>query len=171
MSSASPPAYRRLSDRLIDDGLILAEGMIDLEDEMYMRVLPVDHDFVHMLGIQLVAGRDFSSEMATDAGQAFLLNEAAVRRIGWNTPEEAIGKRFSWRHFEGKIIGVTADFHFSSLHHPVEPVVMLVPTRQPWLHCMLVKIRPEGAQRVVAFLQDQWQEPLSPRFARMDLFG
>ena len=152
-ASLSPP-----SDRLIDDGLILAEGMIDSEDERYMLVLPVDHDFVHMLGIQLVAGRDFSSELATDAGQAFLLNEAAVRRIGWSIPEEAIGKRFSWRHFEGKIIGVTTDFHFSSLHHPVEPMVMLVPTQQPWLHYMLVKIQPEGAQRVVAFMQDQWQE-------------
>ena len=52
-----------------------------------------DADFPKVYGMELAAGRCFNKEMPTDAANTCLLNEAAVTAFGWNTPQDAIGKR------------------------------------------------------------------------------
>ncbi len=84
----------------------------------------VDYQYVETLGMELVAGRDFSRERPSDEERAYLLNETAVEALGW-TPEEAIGKSFSSRgDTPGEVIGVVKDFHTESLHERIEPVVI-----------------------------------------------
>ena len=109
-----------------------------------------------MFDIRLIAGRDFSEEYTTDVAKAFILNETAVKTIGWQSPEEAIGKQFRWHNLDGVIIGVTRDFHFSSLHYKIEPLVLLV--NPDWLLHMLVKVHPERVHSALAFLEDEWYE-------------
>jgi putative ABC transport system permease protein len=55
-----------------------------------------------------------------------VLNEAAVKMFGYSSPEQAIGKRFKQWGREGKIIGVTKDFHFKSLQQPIKPLSMRI---------------------------------------------
>ena len=55
-----------------------------------------------------------------------VINEAAVKKLGFANPEEAIGKHFWQRGGTGLIIGVVKDFHFHSLHEEIQPLTMQV---------------------------------------------
>ncbi len=98
------------------------DGSQDQVDETIMRVAwGVDHDYVKALGITLVEGRDFSKRAPADTS-AWIVNEAAVRRLGLEAP---VGQILRWGdRYAGPIVGVAADFNFASLHHEVEPLVI-----------------------------------------------
>lgn len=81
----------------------------------------VGFDFVKLMKLELVDGRDFSSEMTTDSADAFLVNEQAVKQAGLENP---IGKWISAWNKKGKIIGVLKDYHTGSMRDPVKPVVI-----------------------------------------------
>jgi len=84
----------------------------------------VSHDFVRLFGLQIVQGRDFSRNFASDEKDAFLVNETAVKAAGWET---ALGRQFTdWRGQTGTIIGVVKDFHQRSLHHPIAPLYLFL---------------------------------------------
>ena len=51
-----------------------------------MRVLGMDDTFLDVYGLQLVAGRNFSADIKSDSSEAFILNEAAVKQLGWDDP-------------------------------------------------------------------------------------
>jgi putative ABC transport system permease protein len=86
----------------------------------------VDFDYIPLYKIQMAAGRSFSRDYKTDSNQAMILNEAAVKTLGYPSSEQAIGKRFKQWGREGKIIGVIKDFHFRSLQQPIKPLTMRI---------------------------------------------
>jgi putative ABC transport system permease protein len=59
-----------------------------------------DHDYVKTLGLKLIAGRDFSKDMSTDIKEAFIINETAVKELGFGTAEQAIGQPLHWEEWE-----------------------------------------------------------------------
>ncbi len=82
----------------------------------------VDHDFLHQYGIEVIAGRPFSNEIASDSTEAMIVNEAAVKSLGYHRADDAIGKKFAQWGREGLIIGVVGDFHFRSFREEVQPL-------------------------------------------------
>lgn len=80
----------------------------------------VGYDYVKTLNLKLVAGRDFSRDFPSDSG-SYIVNESAVRLMGYKDP---IGKPLTFFDHRGKIIGVLKDFHFQSLHDPIQPLVL-----------------------------------------------
>ena len=78
------------------------------------------YDFTRALKLTLISGRDFSPEFPSDSS-GFLINQSALKLIGYKDP---IGKRLKFRGKEGHIIGVLKDFHFSSLHDQIKPLVV-----------------------------------------------
>ncbi|MBN1938945.1 MAG: ABC transporter permease [Candidatus Aminicenantes bacterium] len=87
----------------------------------------VSREFFRTYRMRFVAGRDFSEDFPTDATEAFVLNETAVRRLGWASPEEAVGRPFSVAGGRnGRVIGVTADFNYESLHKEIVPIVTYI---------------------------------------------
>jgi putative ABC transport system permease protein len=109
------------------------------QEDWRMRVLGVDETFLETYGLSLVAGRNFSLDMPTDTTHAFILNETAVKRLGW---EEPLGKAFGWsqgNHGNGKVIGVVKDFHNRSLREDIRPTVIAM--WQPRLTVLSLKIR------------------------------
>ncbi|WP_162054225.1 ABC transporter permease [Pontibacter pamirensis] len=96
-------------------------------------MLMVDFDYINTLDVKVVAGRPFSKDFKTDANHAFMLNETAVRELGYGTPEKALGQTLFWPRWdnqdslkEGKIIGVVKDFHFKSLYDKMDPTVLQI---------------------------------------------
>jgi putative ABC transport system permease protein len=75
--------------------------------------------YLETMGLNLVAGRAIESD--ADEGQAFVLNETAVRAFGLSDP---VGMTFGPSSRGGTIVGVVEDFHFASLHQPIEPLVL-----------------------------------------------
>ncbi len=71
--------------------------------------MPIGDDFVSVMGIKLLEGRDFSKRLLTDIGTNVLVNEALVRKMGWTTP---IGKRLQLGNQSGRVIGVVRRFQF-----------------------------------------------------------
>jgi len=96
-----------------------------VEQMVITRLNWVDNDFLPTLGIQPVAGRLFSAEFPSDTSNKIILNEIAVKKIGFPSPQEAVGQKvvFNWENREHRfdIIGVVKDFHFESLHETIEP--------------------------------------------------
>jgi putative ABC transport system permease protein len=80
----------------------------------------VGYDFVKTMDLKVAEGRDFSRDFPTDS-VGFIVNETAIKKIGYTDP---IGKPIWWGDHMGKIIGVLKDFHFVSLHHPIEPLIV-----------------------------------------------
>jgi putative ABC transport system permease protein len=88
----------------------------------------VDYDFFKTYGMEIIAGRDFSIEYPTDANKAFILNETAVRRLGLENPEDAIGMPMSTfaPFLKGNVIGVVKDFNYESMHHEIIPIITYI---------------------------------------------
>jgi ABC-type antimicrobial peptide transport system permease subunit len=72
------------------------------------------------MGLQLVQGRDFSRDFASDSA-GYLINEAALKIINYKDP---IGKPLTQWGKKGTIIGVLKDFHYMSLHDPIKPLII-----------------------------------------------
>jgi putative ABC transport system permease protein len=87
----------------------------------------VDGDFVQAFGMEIIAGRNYTEadykRAATDTVYSFIVNESALKALFIST-ENAIGKKARVSGRQGEIIGVVSDFHFSSLHKPIGPLVM-----------------------------------------------
>jgi putative ABC transport system permease protein len=86
----------------------------------------VDFNYIPQYGLQVVAGRAFSKEFATDSTQAMVINESAVRMLGYQSPQEVIGKPYDQWGRKGQIIGVVKDFHFTSLQQQIKPLTMRI---------------------------------------------
>jgi putative ABC transport system permease protein len=125
------------------------------------KVMPhlfIDYDFIETLGIELATGRNFSKDFATDEKKGFLFNESAVKELGWESPEAAIGKQIEWDGWlkGNTIIGVVKDFHFLSLRHKIGPVAMRI--YPEYFNCISVKIRPDNIPATLAFLETIWRK-------------
>ncbi len=136
------------------------------EKEQATSLFIGDHDYVKTLGLKLIAGRDFSREMATDVREGFIINETAVKEFGFGTPDKALGQRINWGEWQpadttdpvkrGKVIGVVQDFHYKSLHEKVTAaVIQLYPTEN---FKVAVKIRGTNVSNTLAFIQATWNK-------------
>ena len=96
-----------------------------------MKSLGVDENYLSTYKIELVEGRGFSKDIITDETQAFILNEAAVIKLGWDEP---LNKDFGINVHggggidlrSGKVVGVIRDFHYQSLYNAIDPLVIYV---------------------------------------------
>jgi putative ABC transport system permease protein len=91
-----------------------------------MGVMSIDHDFVNTIGVDIIAGRNFSSEITTDHKDAILINETAAKKFGWEDP---VGKKIMNLDDDDDeviitktIIGVVRDFHMEALHNKIVPL-------------------------------------------------
>jgi len=119
---------------------LVNDGSSDLSKAVSLQMLFIDHDFIHTMKMEVLAGRDFSKSHSTDLYEGFVLNEEAVKKLGWQTPDEAIGKAFQWVRpgtviKSGKVIGVVKDFNITPLTSAVQPLVMhILPSRFQYLY-------------------------------------
>ena len=118
--------------------------------------LLIDEDFTTTYGMTFLAGRNFSSAIASDTANAFIVNEAAVKAFGWPDVESAIGKKFNQNGREGHIIGVVKNFHYNSLFHSIEPLSMVMLSR--YFSRITVKYRPADLNQLLGIVQQSWKQ-------------
>ncbi|HMK18507.1 MAG TPA: ABC transporter permease [Chitinophagaceae bacterium] len=138
----------------------------DGEKERSANVFIGDHDYVKTLGLRIIAGRDFSKDMATDVEEGFLINETAVKEWGFGTPEKAIGQKISWDKWSpkdtlnkvkrGNVIGVVEDFHYKSLHEKVTASVIQIYPQE--LFAVAVKLKTADIKSTIAYISNVWDK-------------
>jgi len=113
----------------------------------------VEHDFFKTYGMTIVAGRDFSVDIPSDATEAFILNETAVQRLGFESPEAAVGAPFGTfaPNRNGRVIGVVRDFNYESLHRRIVPIVTYIAPFQA--NTLSLRIAPGSLGRVMRHVQ------------------
>lgn len=121
----------------------------------------VDFDYIPQFGLKMAAGRPFSREFGTDTTQAMVINEAAVKLLGYAKPQDAIGRRFRQWGREGKIVGVIKDFHFRSLQETIKPLTMRIEPGGTDL--VSVKIEGNRLKETVAAVEEKWKEAIPGR--------
>ena len=154
--------YGLPGDRYAGDG-VKTRGN-DGEKERSANVFIADYDYIRTLGLRVIAGRDFSKDMATDVKEAFIINETAVKEWGFDTPEKAIGQSISWDEWEptdtldpvkkGKVIGVVEDFHYKSLHEKVTASVIHVYPQV--LFAVALKLKTADLKNTIAHIDNTW---------------
>jgi putative ABC transport system permease protein len=144
------------SDRLVNSmGASVMKGDSMAQTSMTIKFVSMDHDLLDVFKVKLAAGRNFDRTRATDDTAAFILNKAAARMIGWHNPQEAIDQVFGYGGTKGRIIGVTEDFHFESLHDEISPMVYLVSKSGGYSN---IAIRINGDTReALAHIEQTWE--------------
>jgi putative ABC transport system permease protein len=132
------------------------------DDELTIKTLGVDEDYLNTYNLDIVAGRDFNKDITTDRDQAFILNEAAVKYFGW---DDGLNQDFTLTvHTSkgqekrvGKVIGVVRDFHYQSLYNLIDPLVIYVNTGPFYTNFLNVKFAPGNWQEAISLLSAKWQ--------------
>jgi len=115
----------------------------------------IDYDFVKTYRMEILAGRNFSSDFGSDSAGTILLNESAIQKFGW-TPEEAVGKELAHRYDQiGKIVGVVKNFNFRTVHTEIEPIVLLL--APDYISTVSVRIMPGDIRKTIDFIQEKWK--------------
>ena len=115
----------------------------------------VDFDYIPNYSMKMVAGRAFSRDFKTDTTQAMVLNESAVKLLGYASPGDAVGKRFRQWGREGKIIGVMKDFHFRSLQQEIKPLSMRIEPNG--CHLISANITGNNVPATLAAIEEKWK--------------
>jgi ABC-type antimicrobial peptide transport system permease subunit len=118
----------------------------------------VGYDFIKTMDLNLAAGRDFSK--AFNDSTHFILNETAVKKIGYS--DDAIGQEISWGNHAGTVIGVIKDFHFNSLHTPIEPLIVRLDENWTW-GTILVRIKAGQTKEALSDLEKICKN-INPKF-------
>lgn len=129
------------------------------DTEQLIDIVAVDYDYLDLLDIQLIDGRKFSKDFATDETEGLIMNEAAVQHLGLDSP---LGTQFDGMGIkEFNLIGVVEDFHFESLHDEIKPLMIHI--WPSWYRNVLVKVQPEDISATLAHLETTWNEIVSER--------
>lgn len=146
-----------LPGRFLNGFYYLREGAAQ-DDRVGLKDISVDHDFVEMFGLHIIAGRSFSADLASDS-TAFVLNESAVKELGFENPEVAIHKQIEWLFpglgFRGPVIGVVKDFHYESLHSAIPPIAMHI--TYFGVNFISARIQPTAVGATLDFLEQTWR--------------
>src|SRR5258706_1404378 len=115
----------------------------------------LDHAYLDVYKMNLLAGRFFSKDISSDSTKAFIVNEATVKTYGYLDAADAVGKSFSFGGNDGMIIGVVKDFHYNSLQYKVEPTCMFL--LRNGFSRITVRFS-DGIEESVAIATDTWKK-------------
>ncbi|MDH5466639.1 MAG: ABC transporter permease [Candidatus Aminicenantes bacterium] len=141
-----------------NSGYYLTSRPGDLTNAPRLKVITADYDFIPEYGIKMVAGRPFQQDVGNDENEAYMINLAGVKELGFSSPEEALGKSFM-AHYHGmtkRIIGVTDNFHYRGMKEIVEP--LLLDIEPSLLNTITLSVRAENINELMRFIRTKWDE-------------
>lgn len=125
----------------------------DDEKKQSMHCLFFDQDFISHFNIKLIVGRDFHQD---DTNGSFIINESAVKSFGWESPEQALGKRIgTGMEREGTIVGVCKNFHYRGLQTTIGPLVVDMFPRM--FRRINLTVSTENLEETLAFVERKWE--------------
>jgi putative ABC transport system permease protein len=157
------------------DNAFMVEGRSQSETYV-LQVAWVDYSFISTFNMKIADGRDFSEDFTTDSKGA-IINEATVKKMNLKNP---VGTRLMSPDQNGEftyfpIIGVVQDFHYMSLHHAIQPCIMLVkPVQWNWGGYLSVRLDKGDKTLSIRSIENTWKQftndrPMEYSFLAEDL--
>ena len=127
------------------------------------EILFVSESFNKTLGLKVKTGRFFSSDFATDAQNAFVVNEKFIQE---NNIENPIGQgiKLPMDNAYGRIVGVVTDFHSNGLQEEIQPLVMTTRTNLEHYKCLAFQLQTSEYRSTIEAIKREWAiiEPAHP---------
>lgn len=116
------------------------------EESVSMTISLIEENFIDVMGINLLEGRNFSEFSRADSSN-FIINETTAKLISDTSP---LGMKINLWGKEGEIIGIVKDFHFKSLNNKIQPLLFML---RDFSGSLLAKIRPGKTVEAINFLE------------------
>lgn len=133
-----------------------------MNDAKHTRLNYVDEDFLNTLQFKAVAGRLFSSQFKSDTGNRIIVNETAIKELGFSSPQKAVGENISFdlqgKKYDYQVIGVVKDFHFEDMHSPVTPFGFQLLDDKNQFNYLIVHAKAANMTPVVNMIQNEWHK-------------
>jgi putative ABC transport system permease protein len=140
------------------DNILYKQGE-SMQQGKDVRMNYVDTRFLQTLHITPVAGRLFSDDFRSDTSKAIILNEKAIKELGFASPQESIGQKlffdFQGKNYDFDIVGVVKDFHYEDLHLPITPYGFQL-SLQPQYNYMIVHAKAGDINNILASVKNSW---------------
>jgi len=140
-------------------GRTIFNGWNTTDQQVVMGQVVVDHDYIELYGLELIAGRRFDREIPSDLTEGFIINETALTKLGYSSAAEAVGGKLwldeDWGGKKGRIIGVLKDFHYNGVNSPILPFSMFMDPRAK--RSLSVKIKSENIQHVLQQVEEAFK--------------
>jgi putative ABC transport system permease protein len=125
-----------------------------------LNFIAIDYDFISQYKIDMAVGRPLQREK-NDANNAILINESAVKFLGYSSLEEAIGKSWHLGWYDGRkvsreIIGITKDFHYQGMQEMVEPLFMIYAPLD--FNTLTLTLETGSLGETLSFIENLWQK-------------
>lgn len=138
------------------------EGM----QEYALNFNVVDFDYLDVMQMKVIEGRDFNREIIADTASAFIVNQAAVSKFNWL--KGPLGKKLQLgveiegedvgEVMLGEVIGVVQDYNYQSLKDAVEPMSLIVTDNADYKRVLYVRINAENRKESIVYIEKMWNE-------------
>ena len=130
------------------------------EDDVWIvSVMGMNEEYVPLLGMEIVEGRNFSQDFSTDSTNAVLINETMAKQLGWEN--SAIGRNIQTGPYRNQVVGVVKDFHFANMRHKIEPIMMYYQADAQ--RNLVVKLETQDLSNTLALMEEGWGK-VNPQF-------
>ncbi len=139
----------------------------------------IDYDYLDVMGMQLLAGRNFDPAIASDTVNSVIVNEAMVKDFGW-TIENTVGQKIKGYEIQAGeeiispvVIGVVKDFNYLSFAEKIEPQ-MFNHFSSNAAYKFFIRTKPGDPSKTLSLMQSAWKKiipdlPLKYSFLDEDL--
>ena len=126
----------------------------DTGERKLVKAMSIDKDFVETMGLQIISGSNYTSLPDSQEYYQFLVNQQTLKLMDW-TETDVVGKAIDLNGRQGYIKGVVKDFHLTSLHNPIEPLVLFSGN---YPRTLLVKLEAGDVSKALEHLESSWAE-------------
>jgi putative ABC transport system permease protein len=128
------------------------------ENSLNMQVWDISYDYIPVMEMEIVKGRNFSKEFGTDSN-ATIINETAAKLLGWNNPvgkklytfyQDQVGTKLISRD----VIGVVKNFHFDSMKENIGPLCFRL-ANNSWTTAF--KVNTTDIKQLVSTIENKWK--------------
>ncbi|HLP61352.1 MAG TPA: ABC transporter permease [Candidatus Deferrimicrobium sp.] len=133
---------------------------VSSKDGKIVSIILVDYDFLPTYGLELSSGRNFDKKFGTDTADSVILNEAALKLLGFGPPGGVNGKMFIYNLGAGSfnIIGVIKDYHHQSLKKNYDPIAFILNPNIKSFYSIKLNPSRAGTGETIGVIKQKWQE-------------
>lgn len=154
------PLVRRVTAD--DGGRWRTKAHVNNGGEINFDIKEIDEDYLPLFEINMVQGRNFSKDLVTDIGQSVLVNEAFVKKAGWQNPLGQVvdffvdNKKYS-------VVGIVKDYNFLSLTQKIDAQLFIMKPDNQYLDAF-IKLKDGRTADVLAYIENTYKRlfPLTP---------